>query len=80
MEDCSIISKEYFDSLNLVWTLHMLSNDMSGKPFIVWYAMDNTYEYFKPYICYKKREFENLFLFNMNSPDYDSNRIVRHLK
>ena len=80
MEEVEIISKEQFEALNLIWTMQMLSNDMSGKPFIVWYACDNTHEYYKPYIQYRKLEFERLFNFKMGSPDYDSERIVRYLK
>ena len=80
MEDVIIISKKEFEDLKLEWTMRMLSNDMSGNPFIVWYACDDNYEYYKPHIQYKKFEFERLFKFKMESPDYDSERIVRYLK
>ena len=80
MEEFDIISNQEFEDLNLIWTMQMLSNDMSGKPFIVWYACDDTYEYYKPYLHYKKLEFERLFNFKMGSPDYDSERIIRYLK
>ena len=80
MDDFDIISNEEFEDLNLRWTMQMLSNDMSGRPFIVWYASDDTYKYYKPYIQYKKLEFEKLFNFKMGSPDYDSERIMRYLK
>ncbi len=78
MEEFDIIFKEEIE--NLIWTKRLLANDMSGKPFIVWYTFDDSYEYFKPFKQYNKLEFEKLFNFQMGSPDYDSERIVRYLK
>tara|TARA_B100000902_G_C27317203_1_gene922033 strand:- start:1017 stop:1253 length:237 start_codon:yes stop_codon:yes gene_type:complete len=78
MEEFCILSNDECEDLE--WNMQMLSNDMSGKPFIVWYASDGTYHYYKPYKQYKKIEFEKLFMFKMGSPDFDSERIVRYLK
>ena len=35
MEEICILSNEECEDLDIEWNMQMLSNDMSGKPFIV---------------------------------------------
>ena len=80
MESGIILSRDECNNLNLEWSIQLRSQNMSGEPFQVWYASDDTYTYFKPYMRYKKYEFEKLMKFSMGSPDFDLNRVVRYLK
>ena len=80
MESCEILSNGECAVFDIKWNMDILSNDMSGRPFIVWYASDETYHYYKPFKQYNKTEFEQLFMFQMGSPDYDEERIVRYFK
>ena len=80
MELNNNISEEETINLSIEWSTCVLCNNMSGKPFIVYYYSDKNYDYYKPYKKYNKFEFENLFNFKMGSPDYDCNRIVKFSK
>ena len=74
-----IHSEEDKQNLNLEWETQIRSWDMSGPPYEVLHAEDDTYHYFKPCGQYKKIEFEQLFQFKMGGVEFDDERIVRYI-
>jgi len=74
-----ILSEGDKKNLNLEWETEILSRNMSGPPYEVLHAQDDTYHYFKPCGQYKKIEFEQLFKFIMGGDDFDEERIVKYI-
>ena len=80
-KNCIVVENDETKQLdNLKWSKQYKSWDLSGNPFYVWYASDDSFNYYKPYKKYPKFEFEMLFKFKMGSPDFDMNRIVKYKK